>query len=61
MKWVWYSVAFAAGAVVGGLVVREMAISKIETPVGKAVDALLGPDTYASGQIKTSVNAFLRN
>jgi len=61
VKWAWYSLAFVAGAVVGGLVVREIAIRKITDPIGKAADALLGPDTYASGQIKTSVNAFLRD
>lgn len=61
MKWVAYTLVFAAGFAVGAIVTREIAIAKIEDPIGKAADALLGPDTYASGQIKTSVNAFIRS
>jgi hypothetical protein len=60
MKWLLYTLTFAAGAVVGGLVVREMAIRKIETPINGLVDALLGDDSYAGGATKTAVNAYLR-
>ncbi len=60
MRWLLYTGVFVAGAVVGGLIVREIAIKKITDPIGKATDALLGSDSYASGEIKTQVNAFLR-
>lgn len=61
MKWLGYTLAFVAGGVVGGLIVREIAIRKITDPIGKAADALLGNDSYASGQVKTAVNAFIRD
>jgi hypothetical protein len=61
VKWVWYGLTFVAGAIVGGAIVREIAIHKIEDPLNKGIDALLGPDSYASGQTKTWVNQFLRN
>lgn len=61
MKWVGYTLLFAAGFAVGAIVTREIAIGKIEGPINAGVDALLGPDTYASGQIKTSFNSFLRD
>jgi hypothetical protein len=60
VKFVWYGLTFVAGAVVGGLIVREIAISKIETPVGDLADKVFGKDSYASGQTKTWVNQFLR-
>lgn len=61
MKFVWYSLTFVAGAVVGGLIVREIAISKIENPIGDLADRVFGSDSYASGMTKTAVNQFLRS
>lgn len=61
MKWLGYTLAFVAGAIVGGVLVREVAIHKAEDPINKAADVLLGSDSYASGQTKTWVNQFLRN
>ena len=61
MKWLLYSLTFVAGAVVGGLIVREVAIRKVTDPVGKLADKLFGSDSYASGQTKTVVNQFLRS
>lgn len=61
MKWVWYSLTFVAGAVVGGLVVRELAIGKIEAPVNSLADKLFGSTSYASGEVKTAFNQFLRS
>lgn len=61
MKWLVYTLTFAAGAVVGGLVVREVAIRKISDPIGGLADKLFGENSYASGQTKTVVNQFLRS
>lgn len=61
MKWLLYSGLFLGGAVVGGLIVRELAIERIEDPVNSLVDKVFGANTYASGATKTVVNSFLRN
>jgi hypothetical protein len=61
VKWLLYSGIFVAGAVVGGLIVREVAIDKIENPVGDLADKIFGSNSYASGATKTVVDAFLRN
>jgi hypothetical protein len=61
VKWIGYAAAFVAGAVVGGLVVREVAIHKIEDPINGLADRIFGADSYASGATKTVVNSFLRN
>lgn len=60
-RWLGYTLTFLAGAVVGGLVVREIAIHKIEDPIDSAADSVFGKDSYASGATKTLVNAYLRN
>ena len=61
MKWLLYAGVFLAGAVAGGLIVREVAIGKIEDPINSLADKLFGSDSYASGVTKTTVNGFLRN
>ena len=61
MKWLGYTVAFVAGAVVGGLIVRELAIAKIENPINALIDGVFPPGTYWNGETKTQVDAFVRN
>ncbi len=61
MKYLGLGLAFVAGAVVGGLVVREIAIRKVTSPVGDLADKIFGKDSYWSGETKTVVNQFLRN
>lgn len=61
MRWLLYAGIFLGGAVVGGLIVREIALQKITDPINRAADALLGSDSYAAGHVKTQVNAWLRS
>lgn len=59
MRWLWYGLAFAAGAVVGGYVVREAAIKKIENPISDLLKPIIGD--YATGATVTAVDTFIRN
>jgi hypothetical protein len=59
MKWLFYGLAFAAGAVVGGYVVREVAINKIENPIADLLKPIIGD--YATGATVTAVDTFIRS
>jgi hypothetical protein len=53
------ALAFAAGAVVGGWVVKQLAIKRAEDAVGGAVDSILGKGSAYGGPIKTFANMFI--
>lgn len=61
MKWIGYSLAFVAGAVVGALVAREVAIAKVEAPVDALAGAVFGKGSYASGQVRQLVDGYVRS
>lgn len=56
-----YGLTFVAGAVVGGLIVRQLAIHKIESGIGSAIDSALGKGTWYGGVAKTFANAFVES
>lgn len=61
MKVLWYSLTFLAGATVGGLIVRELAIKRAEGAVTGISDAVFGKGSYLSQGTASFVDAFLRS
>ena len=58
-KVVLYGSTFLAGAVVGGLIVRHIAIKKVEGAIGGAIDSSLGKGTWYGGLMKGFANMFV--
>jgi hypothetical protein len=61
VKFVIYGGVFVAGAIVGGLIVRRLALNKIEGAVGYGIDTILGKGSAYGGVAKTFVNMFVEN
>lgn len=61
MRIVFYGLTFVAGAVVGGLIVREVAYRKVEDLAGAGIDSVLGKGSTYGGVAKTFVNMFVRS
>lgn len=61
MKVVFYGLTFVAGAVVGGLIVRRIALNKVEGAIGSGIDSILGKGSTYGGVAKTFVNMFVES
>ena len=55
------ALGFIAGAIVGGYVVKQLAIKRAEDGAGGVIDTVLGKGSTYGGVAKTFVNMFIES